>query len=195
MDSYCEFSKTQPRRNLHSGKFEFDRNLPLYLIFDFNRNPCTVIFGQFSRVYGVRILETIQAEGGINALLDKLEYLKLENINLRILGDHNGHRHIAETELTCYEIIHQRLGVRPDPATMYANRRLIFSREVCNQALYLEGLIKIADQGNEALIYDLKETLEKNGAIDKAKNDPHAGDAFRYFICHWVNCSSFDKSQ
>ena len=177
------FDKEDSERNFIDGTYELDKSYPVLLSFDFNSNPCSVILAQYPRHIGLRVVKTITADGGIGKLLPKLQFLKDNNYALRVVGDNNGHRRVAETSLTCFAQIRQSLGVTAEPITKKANKLLVYSGELVNYIMTLNGLLKIAKDGNELLIHDLKETLANNvGGINKSAHDPHAADCLRYLI-------------
>ena len=177
-------SKVNPNRNIHKGRFTIDHDLPLYLSFDFNVAPVSLILAQKSYGEGVKIIRTMQENGGTPSMLKTLNWVRELNMPLMITGDSSGWSDKSSALKSDFQYIEDYFHIGVDKITTKANRAHIYSRELCNHC-FLNANLLIAEEGNEILIAELTNAIlnKKEGLYkddDKHRND--AVDAFRYLI-------------
>lgn len=166
---------------------EIDPNYPVLLSFDFNINPCTVLIMQKTHK-GIRIIKEIKADGGINALLPKLDFIR--EYVYEVTGDSNGHSGHAADPNTSFDAIENFLRVKALPITKKSNATHDFSQKLCNQAFYSLGSnIQISRKGCPSLCQGLglaQTKISPLGRVNLVKNDDndwsHFVDCFRYGI-------------
>lgn len=157
---------------------ELNENENVYLSFDFNYSPSSVVVFQFNYVDGIRFLYSMQASGGLRHLLDKMEWLK--KYNLIITGDNNGHSKSASGgNSTCYGEI-QEFFLQPiSEVTKKANSLHEHSRRICNTALH--RLPVVFDKKNcKSAISEMKQAKPNDAGKLCKKVDLHTVDAVRY---------------
>lgn len=171
----------------HIGYPVLNRNYPVYLSFDFNRNPacCSVIQWYNGRI---KVLETIKLSGsGTDGLCN---YIKAKYMNCLFIvnGDYSGNTasSLYEEEITNYKVIKQVLGISQGQIKIKPNPRLKHNAVLVN-SLLSNYPIEIHEKDAAALIYDLQNVRKMaDGTIEKTdRKDPSqqadALDTFRYF--------------
>ena len=153
-------------------------NQNVYMSFDFNYSPSSVVVFQFDYIDGVRFLYSMQAEGGLRNLLNKLERFKKHN--LIITGDNNGHsRSASGGDLTCYSEIEEYFLQPVSGVTKKANSLHEHSRRISNTALY--KLPVFFDEVNcKSAISEMKQAKPNDAGKLCKKVDLHMVDAVRY---------------
>ena len=171
------------------------KNNPLYLSFDFNRNPisCCVIQHINSEV---RVIEQIKlANSDIYALCD---YIKVyyPNFLYIITGDSTGRNSSAlvKDNLNYYMVIKQALNLGSGQMRQPVMNPSIQENQVLVNSILANYKVKIHKDKAKALIYDLKNVkisadnkIEKSSRTDE-KQQADALDCFRYW------CNTFLKS-
>lgn len=169
------------------------KSLPLYLSFDFNRDPCTCMVAQHpddrswirihkefrlgsSNVY--ELCDAIIAEYGVHD----------EQYHIIVTGDASGQSGsaIVEDNINAYTIIEDKFGL-PDENIVLAtvNPSIKANRRLVNSVLYRHEAITFDEQHCEFLIADLRYVeMDENGDINKKKDKrrTHLLDCFRYYI-------------
>lgn len=181
---FSVFSKENQNRNIHKGRILIDENVPLILSFDFNVAPCSLVIGQKIYGTGVKVIRTLQENGGTPGILKTLNWIRELNMPLMITGDSSGNADKSSALKTDFQYIEEYFRVKVDKVTTKANKTHIYSRELCNHALLNANLV-IADEGCEILIAEMTNAMlsATDGLYkdnDKHRND--AVDAFRYMI-------------
>ncbi len=160
---------------------EIDKNNILYLSFDFNYSPSSVVVFQFDEIKGLRFYKSLQAVGGLRFLLDKLDWIRKGGYEIVITGDNNGHARSAAGNVTCYSEIESYFLVPVSDVTKKANALHTFSRRICNDTL-LHIPTKFDKEGCKGLISEIKQAKPTDtGGLSK-KPDLHLVDSFRYAI-------------
>jgi phage terminase large subunit len=178
----------------HVQPVSLDKYEPLWLSFDFNINPTTVVMGQKS---SLGVSEVLQLDGGTERLCDELLMRGLDRwpAGLMITGDSSGNSGATSSgtepdgrHVTDYRIIERKLMIGQNSfyQAFEANKRLAYSRRIVNYTL--KNLPVTIDPSCGVLIEDLRTgQVTPDGKLLKNR-DAHkqdAGDAFRYLINAW----------
>lgn len=178
----------------HIGVVAEDPFEPLWLSFDFNINPTTVVIGQRS---SLAITRVIQIDGGTERLCDELLALGLDRwqAGLYITGDSSGKAGSTSSgtepdgrHVTDYRIVQRKLVVGQNQfiEAFEANKRLVYSRRIVNYAL--KNLPIQIHPSCGVLIEDLRTgQVKPDGGLLKNReaHKQDAGDAFRYMLNAW----------
>jgi hypothetical protein len=157
---------------------EIDENANVYLSFDFNYSPSSVVVFQFDYIKGIRFLYSMQAEGGLRHLLDKMERFK--KYNLIITGDNNGHsRSASGADSTCYGEIEEYFLQPVSDVTRRANSLHEHSRRISNNALYRLP-VSFDKENCKSAISEMKQAKPNSAGKLCKKVDLHMVDAVRY---------------
>ena len=165
-----------------------ERNEELYLSWDFNYDPTTLVVGQ--KLDDVcRIYITHQAIGGTPVLAEETKELYMDHPGgLIVTGDHSGYARSSNSAFTDYQIIKDvyDLGDWNIVHGGGANLSHSSSRNICNYFLR-HCNYEIVGEGNEVLIQDLEMALYENNHLKKDRDSykMDACDAFRYLIHLW----------
>jgi len=160
---------------------EIDKNNILYLSFDFNYSPSSVVVFQFDELRGIRFYQSLQATGGLRFLLEKLDWIRKGGYEIVITGDNNGHARSAAGNITCYSEIEEYFLVPVSDVTRKANILHTHSRRICNDTL-LHIPTKFDKEGCKALISEIKQAKPTDSGGLSKKPDLHLVDSFRYAI-------------
>ena len=171
----------------HVGYPVLNRNYPVYLSFDFNRNPacCSVIQWYNNKI---RVIETIKLAGSGTDGLCRYILSKYMNCLFIVNGDYSGNTasSLYEEEITNYKVIKQVLGISQNQIKIKPNPRLKHNAVLVN-SLLSNYPIEIHEKDAAALIYDFQNVRKMaDGTIEKTdRKDPSqqadALDTFRYF--------------
>jgi hypothetical protein len=172
----------------HGGYPEVDRDYPLYLSFDFNRNPicCAVIQYIDDQL---RVLAVIKlADSDIYALCTRIRVL-YPDMDYRVTGDASGQNKSAlvRDSATYFTVIREQLPVNINLIDVpLANPRLADNQALIN--IILSQLdVQIHQDKAAALHYDLANVKKDSsgGILKDNRRDPKqqadALDAFRYY--------------
>lgn len=179
-------------KHVKSG-LTINENQNVYLSFDFNYSPSSVVVFQFDYIDGLKFLYSYQADGGLRNLLDKLERFK--KYNLIITGDNNGNsRSAASGDITCYSEIESYFLQPVSDVTKKANSLHEHSRRICNTALY--RLPVVFDEVNcKSAISEIKQAKPNQAGKLCKKVDLHMVDAVRYaFNLLFPNIQEIEKT-
>ncbi len=176
-------------RAKHLGKCERNYNHPIYISFDFNRNPmcCSVWQYYDSKVRCLEVLK--QPNSTIYNICDSIK-LKYPNAMYIVCGDYSG---VAQSALiknedmnNFYKVIKKELGLLDGQMQYIINPPIEENEVLCNAVLAFYDIL-IDERYCEPLIFDLQ-FAEKlpNGKLRKGdREDPtqqlDALDTFRYF--------------
>lgn len=173
-----------------------DAYAPIMLCFDFNVDPCTVVFKQAIRDTrenggGVNFFYEIVAPGGTRALCERIrryiDTLTFYNGAFWVTGDASGAKRDTRGTQTDYEIIRDMLGI---PFSRFVDTRkqnpqLGYSRDLCNTAFH-NNIIFIDRKNCPILHADLMRARPQPGGDhpvkDRGDNKLDAFDAMRYGI-------------
>jgi phage terminase large subunit len=178
------------------NKYEVVENSILYLSFDFNVNPTTLLIGQINN--GLNVIDLILADENTMQGHSPLEAaclkFKEKYINSGIItrpyivvtGDASGKSKTADNQANknFYTKIAHILSLSQSQFKLRkSNTTHELSREICNSALYSTD-VKIYKSA-ELLIKDINIAyVDESGTLNKAKKEHglHIVDAFRYMI-------------
>ena len=180
------------KKHVTDKPIELKRNEPVYLSFDFNKNPisCSVI-QHYDRT--IHVLECIKLENSdIYALCDYiLSYYP--NCLFIVTGDATGRNTSAlvQDNLNYYKVIRTKLRLGSGQMRQPIINPPIQENQVLVNSLLANYGVKIQESKAKGLIYDLKNVkisedgkIEKSNRSDKAQQ-ADALDTFRYW------CNSF----
>lgn len=182
---------------------------PIWLSFDFNVEPTTVVYGQKIDFIGCFVLGCIQTEprkGGTERLCDTLvERGFLEHPGgLLVTGDNSGHSRATSQKVVAYgdfntdfNIIKEKLNLTSYELinTRTANTSYVLSRGVCNSVLK-NCNFKMNREGCEVLATDLDiAEMDENMKLKKNRETfkMDACDAFRYLVNAWFRGANPQK--
>jgi hypothetical protein len=172
----------------HGGSPELDPQLPVYLSFDFNRNPisCSVI----QQLRGeIRVLETIKLpHSNIHALCQHI-LVRYGQRQYIVTGDATGNAMSAlvNDDSSYYKIIMKELNVSRNRIQVPTVNPALKQNQLLVNLLLERGQVRIHSQLAAALHYDLDNVkMLADGSIKKtSRTDPKqqadALDTFRYF--------------
>ena len=174
----------------HVGKCEFNPNLPVYLSFDFNRNPicCSVIQHEIGKY--IHVIELIKLENSDIYRLCAVIKNKYPNSQFIVCGDATGRNSSALVPDNLNYFIAIKTALRLGDGSMQQlpnNPPLQDSQMLVNAILEHNNVVIDRDKA-QALIFDMKFVrMDASGKIDKSdRNDPtkqaDAIDTFRYFL-------------
>lgn len=189
---FYEFDRA---KHVVKGKIPIKPYEPLWLAWDFNINPCTVILAQKILGVGCFINQCHQVNGGTRRVLEKIAFAG--SYMLKVTGDRSGNSGnsaagvLPTGELnTDFSQIKEafRLSDKSLVSTQAANPRHKHSRDICNTALFRIPYF-ISEEDCQALITDIETAMPtKQGGLLKDRDKGHpqdAGDAFRYLNNAW----------
>lgn len=175
----------------HVKKCSVNFNYPIYLSFDFNRNPiCVNIIQWYDKK--IRVPYVIKLENSnIYRLCDYIQNLFIGKNPLYIVnGDASGKNRSAmvEDDLNYFLIIKKKLGLSVNQMQQLPNNPLLKENQVLVNAILEHYDVEIDPDNAAPLIFDCKfvEFLP-DGSIKKGdREDPtqqaDALDGFRYFL-------------
>ncbi len=182
-------------REKHLGETVYNHAMPLYLSFDFNRNPmcCNVI--QWDNANVVNVIEVIKLPNSSTwqvCELIKMKYETATHTPLYIVcGDYSGvgqSAMVREDDLNNhYKIIMQVLNLTHNQLQYILNPPIEKNQVLCNWA-FQNLAITINPDTCQPLIFDIEnaEMLADGSLKKRDRNDPSqqldALDGFRYFI-------------
>ena len=179
----------------HLSNTSINRIEPLYLSFDFNINPTTVVIGQKIIGEPLYIHKVIQVTGGTEKLCDELEWTLLHPGGLIVTGDHSGNTGNTAAGMlqggvynTDFNIIKEKLRLTDYDFinTKKANPKHELSRRLCNYVLETSKVN--IDLSCKVLIQDMNiAQVTPQGKLRKDRDafKMDACDAFRYLINAW----------
>lgn len=177
---------------------------PLDISFDFNKDPCTAVVGQFvPNMHEYHIISAHYTSPDRSSALQNLcneiqrMYIgsgegRTSKHKLRITGDSAGKQGDADraADVNRYTKICQYFGISTSQVKVERyNIKHTASRDLCNDILHILPNGKyLFHAGTESLIEEIQATYpDKKGGLDKAKKELglHALDAWRYLNKFW----------
>lgn len=172
----------------HVGKVSLDRAHPLYLSFDFNRNPmaCCAI----QHIGGeVRVLEAIKIpKAGVDAMCQYI-LQQYPGCLFIVTGDYSGmtETSLFQEQVTHYSLIKHHLSLSDGQLKVKPNPRLHKNSTHVNAVLAYYRVVIDQEKG-KGLIFDMKNVKRRaDGTILKENRDDPTQqsdllDTFRYFV-------------
>lgn len=168
------------------AEIEFDRRLPLWLSFDFNVDPMTVVIGQRKSIRTMHILDEIRLnDSDIYQLLDQIKS-KYSQYYWIVTGDASGTNRtgVVRGKLSYWQAIVHELRLRQAQIQKRSkNIGLLDSRVLCNAVLQTTEFA--VHPRCENIIHDLKYAkVDESGMLvkDRDKNQNDFLDGVRYLI-------------
>jgi len=176
--------------------YEINKQLPVYLSFDFNVDPICCIASQHEDFdWAVTFKEFRLANSNIYELCERIKTELLQNMDYVINGDASGMSRSALTKnLNYYQIIHNELFVSKNNFNIpNANPGIDNTRTLTN-SLFAKHPSKKIVKCCRYLIDDLRFVQTKeDGSIDKSTGSmTHLGDCLRYY--DFANFAKFLKT-
>lgn len=179
-------------RTKHIGSCELNRSHPLYLSWDFNRNPicCSVI--QHYDLH-VRVLETIKIpKSGVDAMCMQIRTFYPGCLYI-VTGDYSGENKTSlfQEQVTHYKLIKHHLKLSDGQIKVQPNPRLQKNQAHVNTILAFYKVTIDKVKGRK-LIFDMEKVKKRaDGTIVKDdRDDPtqqsDALDTFRYFCNNFL---------
>lgn len=179
-------------REKHLGKTEYNPKMPIYLSFDFNRNPMCVTIFQTDLVKKVDVIEVIKLPN--SDIWQVCEYIVAAygyNALYYVCGDSSGHNQSAlvkENDLNnYYKVIKSKLRLTTQQMKTVHNPPIIKNQVLVN-ACFRQLDITINPETCQPLIFDIEfgEILAdgtlKKGSREDEKQQLDALDTLRYFL-------------
>ena len=174
-------------RDRNVGETKYNPRLPLYVSFDFNRNPMTCSIWQFDsrRIYGI---DTIRIENSTTRMVCMEIQRRYPNAMLIVTGDCAGNNATTMSQINNYDEI--RLFFRLGSAAMQVSRtnpRLADSRLFMNNCFERYDIIIDKDKC-KPLIFDFENVMsdEENRPIKTSRDNVSQQSDFldnaRYFF-------------
>lgn len=174
-------------RKKHVGRCTINPNEPLYLCWDFNRNPmcCSIIQHYNNTIYVLRVIKIMKA--GVDAVCEQIKVYYPGRLYI-VTGDYSGNTETSlyQEQITHYKLIRLYLRLAPGQIKVKTNPRLAKNQTHVNSILAFYNVV-IDSELAQPLIYDLENVQKRaDGTIVKEdRNDPaqqsDALDTFRYF--------------
>lgn len=174
-------------RKKHVGRCQLNKNEPVYLSWDFNRNPmcCSVIQWYNDHIY---VLQTFKIpKAGVDAVCAHILVFYPGCLYI-VTGDYNGNNEssLYQEQVTHYKLIQSYLKLAPTQLQVIPNPRLHKNQTHVNSILAFYP-VTIDEEKAKPLIFDMENVKKRaDGTIVKEdRNDPaqqaDALDTFRYF--------------
>lgn len=159
-------------RTRHVGKTTYNPRAPLYVSFDFNKDPITCSMWQFTstRIYGI---DTIRLEKGTTRMLCQEIAKRYPNAMLMITGDCAGSNANTMTQINNYDEI--RMYFRLGQSAMQiskTNPRLAESRLFMNNCFERYDIV-IDEERCKPLIFDFENVMsdENNHPVKTSRSN------------------------
>lgn len=174
-------------RKKHVGRCQLNRNEPVYLAWDFNRNPmcCSVIQWYGDHIY---VLQTFKIpKAGVDAVCAHILVFYPGCLYI-VTGDYNGNNEssLYQEQVTHYKLIKLYLKLSDNQLKVKTNPRLQKNQTHVNSILAFYK-VTIDEEKAKPLIFDMENVKKRaDGTIVKEdRDDPtqqaDALDTFRYF--------------
>lgn len=180
----------------HVGKPVRNMKEPIYLSFDFNRNPlvCSVYQHYGKKVY---VLDLIRIEDATTSMVARAVKAKYPHALFFVTGDASGKTKTTLSQLNNFDVIKLELGLGKSQMQYHgANPGLSDSRYFVNAVLEQYD-IEIHKDNCKPLIFDLENVLsdDENKPIKESRNKKEQQadclDTLRYFLHRYL--SDFHK--
>ena len=185
------------KHSIHvAPNLEIDPMEPLWMSYDFNVNPCSLIIGQRISYRGCYILASHQQVGGTEALVRNHAMQYLEHpAGLLITGDFSGNQSSTVAGQLPNGVFHTDFSIIQDLLmlndydminTRTANHKHEYSRRLCNH--FLAKVPFKIDSKCDDLIKEITiaQQTEKGKLLKDRRNFPNdLTDCFRYLISAW----------
>jgi phage terminase large subunit len=174
------------------AKAGLERNigLPLFLSWDFNRNPvCCSVIQHLRDIKTIRVLETIKIpNSGVDELCNMI-LVKYPKALYIVTGDYSGHTptSVFKEQVTNYTMIKTKLRLSDSQIKTKVNPSLEKNRTLVNIVLQYYG-VEIDEHKAKDLIFDLEnvEASADGKILKENRKDPKQQadilDTFRYLI-------------
>lgn len=194
-------------RERHLGETKYNPEMPLYLSFDFNRNPmaCNVIqWDGHSKIDVIEIIKIPNSSTWQVCEVIKMKYETTTHTPFYIVcGDYSGISQSAmvreQDANNHYKIIAEMLQLEHAQLQYMLNPPIVTNQVLCNWAFHNLD-ITINPETCQPLIYDIEnaEMLSDGSLKKRDRNDPAQQldvlDGFRYFINrYFYNVKTGDK--
>jgi len=180
-------------RKKHVGRCQYNPNYPLYLSFDFNRNPmcCSVIQHIDGHIYVLHVFKIKKA--GVDTVCAHILVYYPGALYI-VTGDYSGNNEssLYGEQVTHYKLIKLYLKLAPGQLKVKTNPRLQKNQTHVNGILAFYK-VTIDEENAKPLIFDMENVKKRaDGTIVKEdRNDPaqqsDALDTFRYFCNTFVS--------
>lgn len=180
------FDKT---KHITKEELHPDPKMPIYLSFDFNRNPITCSVIQWQHGKPVSVIEQIKLDNSDIYKLCTYIKSKYSRFALIVTGDATGQNSSAlvQDNLNYYLVIKKQLGLGDGQFKVPRINPKIEENQVLVNSILANYEVKICPVKAKALIYDLQNVkVAPDGKIEKSsreRKDQQADslDCFRYF--------------
>lgn len=180
-------------RKKHVGRCQLNKNEPLYLAWDFNRNPmcCSVIQHYNNTIF---VLQTFKLpKSGVDAVCAHILVFYPGCLYI-VTGDYSGNNtsSLYQEQVTHYKLIQLYLKLSPGQLKVKTNPRLQKNQTHVNSILAFYKVV-IDEEKAKPLIFDMENVKKRaDGTIVKDdRNDPaqqaDALDTFRYFCNNFMD--------
>jgi len=173
----------------HVSETKFNPEYPLYLSFDFNRNPiCCAVFQHYSdRIFGIESIKLPNSD--IYRLCDTIK-MKYPKALLIVNGDATGQASSAlvKDNLNYYKVIRTQLNLSPNQIKIPTVNPGIAENQVLVNSMLEHYRISLDPTNCAPLIHDLQFVeMLPDGSIKKGdREDPNQQadslDCFRYYL-------------
>jgi hypothetical protein len=174
-------------RKKHVGHCMLNRNEPLYLCWDFNRNPmcCSVIQHYGGHIYVLQVFKIMKA--GVDAVCAHILVFYPGCLYI-VTGDYNGNNEssLYQEQVTHYKLIKLYLKLSDGQLKVKTNPRLQRNQTHVNSVLAFYP-ITMDEEKAKPMIFDMENVKKRaDGTIVKEDRDDPAQqsdalDTFRYF--------------
>jgi hypothetical protein len=174
-------------KHVTSEKYTPTPHLPLWLSFDFNKDPMTCSIAQGINIRSLKVFDHIKMpDGSTPEVCDQIlaRYPQFK-FNMKVTGDSTGRNRtpMVEGNINHYTIIKQKLHLKDaDLVVQQKNRDLSASRVLCNSILQ-HADVSITDNCEDLVADLVYSAVDENGELIKTQQEGrHFLDNFRYLL-------------
>lgn len=162
-------------------------HLPLWVSFDFNKDPMTCSIGQGANIRSLIVFDYIKMENGstpevCDQILARYPQFKF---NIKVTGDSTGRNRtpMVEGNINHYTIIKQKLSLKDiDLQVQAKNKDLSSSRILCNSILQ-HADVTVTSNCEDLIADCIYSEVDNNGELIKTQQEGrHFLDNFRYLL-------------
>jgi PBSX family phage terminase large subunit len=180
-------------RKKHVGHCKYNPNEPLYLCWDFNRNPmcCSIIQHYDNTIFVLHVFKILKA--GVDSVCAHI-LAYFPGALYIVTGDYNGNAEssLYEEQITHYKLIKLYLNLGNGQVKVKPNPRLAKNQTHVNSILAFYKVV-IDEANAKPLIFDMENVKKRaDGTIIKENRDDPAQqsdvlDTFRYFCNNFMD--------
>jgi hypothetical protein len=174
-------------KHVTTEKYVPNPHLPLWLSFDFNKDPMTCSIAQGLTIHKLVVFDQIKMpDGSTPEVCDQIlaRYPQFK-FNMKVTGDSTGRNRtpLVAGNINHYTIIKQKLQLKDsDLMVQEKNKELSASRVLCNSILQ-HAEVRVTDNCEDLIADCIYSAVDSDGDLIKTQQEGrHFLDNFRYLI-------------